>query len=1301
MATLILGAAGAAAGAALGGPAGALGGRLVGAMVGSMLDQRLLGGGSRAVETARPAGLRLQSGREGAPIPRVFGRMRVTGHVIWASRYAFVGGEDDGGGKGGRPAPDGGRRRTISLAVALCEGPIDRLARVWADGRPMARDGVEMRLHRGAEDQPADPLIAALEGDAPAFRGVSYVVFEALDLGPYGDRIPQFAFEVQRRPRVDAALAARIGAPLAELVRGVALSPGSGEFSLEMEPVRRRLDPGVTVAENAHGPDGRADLPAALDQLQEELPACRSVLLLATWFGDDLRCGSCRIEPRVETRDKATEPVVWRVGGLTRASARPVGLRDGRPVFGGTPSDRGVIAAIREMRSRGLRVVFYPFLMLDVPPGSGLPDPWGAAEQPAYPWRGRITASVAPGRRGSPDGVAAAAAEVARFFGAAAPGDFAPAGDTVAYRGPAEWSLRRFVLHYAHLCAMAGGVDAFCIASELRGLTTLRAGSGDYPAVEALRALARDVRAVLGPSTKLGYAADWSEYYGHHPQDGSGDVRYHLDPLWTDPAIDFVGVDNYMPIADWRDGAAHADAATTESPYALDYLRRGVAGGEGYDWHYPSDADRRAQRRAPITDGAHGEPWVYRYKDLANWWGRAHHERVGGVRSATPTAWLPASKPIWFTEIGCPAVDKGFNQPNLFVDPKSTEHGLPYFSTGARDETAQRRFLQATLGWWTDPANNPVSPVYGGPMVDPDAIHVWTWDARPWPEFPGLIDVWSDGDNHRLGHWINGRVASAGLAELVAALCAEAGVVADVEGLHGVVPGYLVEATQTARQSLQPLMLAFGFDAIEAGGGVRFRMRGGRPVAAATADDCVAPEADAPSLSRTRASSGDGPRAVRLGHLDADGDYEPAAVETRGEGGAGVEASDLPLALDAEAAGAAARRWLAEAGATAETARLRLPPSRLALEPGDVIEIRAEGPPTAHRVDRITDLGALEVETTAVAATAPVGRAAPRRAPRAAPATPAGPPAAILIDAPGPSGRAPDVGPLLAVFAEPWPGDVAVWRSVNGEGWREIAVAARPATVGEIVAPPASAAPDRWAVQAMEVRLYGGGALRSASRRDVLDGANVAAIETAAGWEMIQFAGAEMTGPGRWRLSGLLRGQAGTAGLPPPAPGARFVRLDSGVLRLPWEAAELGLARLLRIGERRRGFAGRGVVQIDAAPEGAGLLPLPPCRLRISAAAAAAAAGGDVAAGWSRRSRLDADGWGAADAPQGEAREAWRARVVVAGRTVRVIETAAPALVYTAAQRVADGAAGAFELRVAQLSDIRGPGPETGATWHG
>ena len=70
---------------------------------------------------------------------------------------------------------------------------------------------------------------------------------------------------------------------------------------------------------------------------------------------------------------------------------------------------------------------------------------------------------------------------------------------------------------------------------------------------------------------------------------------------------------------------------------------------------------------------------------------------VTGVELGASSAWTPRSKPIWLTEIGCPAVDKGANQPNVFPDPKSSESFVPHFSNGARDDLIHRRYLEAVL----------------------------------------------------------------------------------------------------------------------------------------------------------------------------------------------------------------------------------------------------------------------------------------------------------------------------------------------------------------------------------------------------------------------------------------------------------------------------------------------------------------------------------------------------------------------------------------------------------------------------
>ena len=129
----------------------------------------------------------------------------------------------------------------------------------------------------------------------------------------------------------------------------------------------------------------------------------------------------------------------------------------------------------------------------------------------------------------------------------------------------------------------------------------------------------------------------------------------------------------------------------------------------------------------------------------------------------------------------------------------------------------QMQYLRAMVGFYGQLANNPASVEYDGQMIDMTCAHVWAWDARPFPFFPAATALWSDGGNYARGHWLNGRASSRTLADVVTDICARSGVTQiDVSRLYGLVRGYVVDDITTARSALQPLMVTYGFDAIEA-----------------------------------------------------------------------------------------------------------------------------------------------------------------------------------------------------------------------------------------------------------------------------------------------------------------------------------------------------------------------------------------------------------------------------------------------------------------------------------------------------
>ncbi len=1299
MATILLSAAGAAIGGAFGGTAFGLStavlGRAIGATLGRVIDQKLLGGGSEVVETGQIERFQLTGASEGTAVGRHYGRLRMGGQVIWSTLFKETVKTEDVGGKGG-----GGSATTtktysysISLAVALCEGEILDVGRIWADGMEISRDDVGLRVYKGSESQLPDPKIEAVEGvaNAPAYRGLAYVVFEDLHLSQFGNRVPQFSFEVLRPTSSDFVPEGEEN--LSRTVRAVALIPGTGEYSLATSRVNYSNGFGWSESANVNSNSGKTDFRTSLDQMTAELPLCNSVSLVVSWFGSDLRCGECQIVPKVEQSEFDGDKMAWRVSDLLRPGAQEVPKNEGRPVYGGTPADEAVIDAIQALKADGKSVVFYPFILMDQMAGNDLPNPWdGETGQPSFPWRGRITTEFAPGVSGSSDGSMESEDEVANFFGSAQPEDFVCIGSKVSYEGESEWSFRRFILHYAHLCVQAGGVEAFCIGSELRSLTQIRSEGNRFPAVESLVSLARDVRKILGPVTKISYAADWSEYFGYHPQDDSGDVFFHLDPLWGCEDIDFVGIDNYMPLSDWRDGVDHADAGW-KSIYNIDYLKANVSGGEGYEWYYADESSRDAQNRLAITDGLHGEDWVFRYKDIRNWWSKGHHERVGGVRQSAPTAWIPQSKPIWFTEIGCAAIDKGTNQPNKFVDPKSSESHVPWFSSGLRDDFIQMQYLRATYQFWEDGENNPVSALYGAPMVDVSHAHVWAWDARPYPDFPARTEVWSDGENYRLGHWLNGRSTSESLAAVVADICGQAGVTdIDVSELYGLVRGFSIDETSGARSSLQPLELAYGFDAAEHDGVLHFRSRNGISDHELSDESLVA-DGEA-VLSLQRSALGESAGKVRINYIQADSSFETRTTEASlpDEESSSASSSDLAICLTDTESKRIGERWLAEARIARDTATFSLPPSYAHVQVGDVVSLAYGERRANFRVDRIEigesiGIEAVRVEPDLFRPSSDVF------APVALPTPKVSMPVFVrFLDLPLITGDEDPVAPYIAAYTSPWPGSVAVYSSSEDEGYSLNTVVERPAIVGvteTVLKSAASAVPDLGA--SLTVRVYGGG-LSSVTRTALLNGANALAIGDGEGgdWEIIQFGNADLVAEDTYVLSYLLRGQLGTDAIMPaewPA-GSKIIVIDNGLSQIELASSARGLERHYRVGPSDKGYADESFVHLLHSASSVGLRPYSPVHLK-----AEQISDGALAVSWVRRTRIDGDSWEGLDVPLGENSEQYLVQIVQGEYVLREVETVEPSWTYQAEMRVADAPIGAFDIQVAQVSERYGVGP--------
>lgn len=1321
MAALLFGLAGAAIGTGIGGAilgvsAATIGG-FIGSTIGSYVDSLIIASLQPAIRNEGPRlqEMKTMATAEGRPIGRLYGTMQVPGNLIWTTRFREekttkterVGGK---GGGGGQKVENTTYAYFVSCAVAFGEGNSRTiLGRVWADGKEMDLSEVNYTFYRGTESQNPDALIQSIEGaeNTPAFRGIAYIVFEELPLAAFGNRIPQITAEVIR------PLITNDPNDISNCVTGFCVIPGSGEFvygtdrytfqqasnsildsffsggnfsnNLGDVLARPSFTAGSAPAKpmNVNNRDNEPDFIRSMRQLGLLQSNLKTVSLVVGWFGSDLRVGECEIRPKVEFKDRGglVTPREWNVAGHTRSSAAIFETSrdsEGRPLYGGTPSDDVVVEAIQWLKARGYKVVFYPFIFMDIPPGNTLPNPYSnnaaTLGQPIFPWRGRITCSPALGFTGTVSKTSAAADQVTTFF-------------------TRTWGFNNFITHYANLCAAAGGVDAFIIGTEMVGLTSIRSNTTTgFPSVSRLVTLANTVRGIVGAGTKIGYAADWSEYHSY--KEGN-EVVFNMDPLWATANIDFIGIDNYLPLSDWRDGSDHLDYDADNgvvSPHNPNYLAANVEGGEYFDWFYASQADRDNQVRTPITDGAHGKPWVFRQKDLRSWWSNQHIRRnTTGAETGSPTAWVPQSKPIWFTEFGCPCVDKGTNQPNVFYDPKSSESFFPYYSNGQQDEYISRIYAEVMVAYWRD--NSPTSSVYSGPMIHQDDMHLWCWDSRPYPDWPLRTDVWSDGQLWLYGHWMTGRLAAPSLPRLIQHFCAEVGVThVNVEKLYGgqgLIRGYYLDRVMAVRDAIGSLMTGFQFDAFESQGTLKFALKSTTTLVTLDPDQFVSAENNQTGLQVTRTQDTELPQAIQVDFMNSEEDYIVSTVDAKRHTVDTKEVAQiqLPISLPMAYVKGLADSILHQAWAARERGSVNLPPSMFRLDPGDGIAFPL-GPNTAYgRVTRIDTGEWREVEFQGFDLSLYQLPTYPARLNPLRPASIQGYPELYVLDIPLVTGAEPNHwSPRLATWAAPWPGAVAVYRNQTplplAPTWDLARTLRSRATMGVLTAPVGLAKPSVWLDDlTIEVRLFSG-TLSVATDLEVLNGANACAIQNSAGhWEIFQYANRVLNPDGSYSLSRLIRGQLGTEWVMHEAggfaTGSPFVLLDEVFSTNPVSAPYLPVGPndrdqqvFLRFGSIRRDVGDAGAyLEKTATVEAMAQKPYAPVHLNATWQPS-----GNIDLSWKRRARFNADDWAPPEIPLNEESERYHLQILDGSSNVirEVTNLTVPAYTYTNAMQTSD-----------------------------
>ena len=283
-----------------------------------------------------------------------------------------------------------------------------------------------------------------------------------------------------------------------------------------------------------------------------------------------------------------------------------------------------------------------------------------------------------------------------------------------SWTGPSgDWGLRRMVLHYAHLLR-GGGRRWDDLPDRYRD-----AGADDHPLGRGHLSGGAGVSGIC--SRMCGRFSGRGSRSAMPPTGRNTSVTSRVTARATcsststrsgaDPEIDFVGIDNYMPLV--RTGATgfeHADPRSRAGPRSTTgaISKRTSRAAKASTGSMPARriARRRCAPRSPTAPPA--SPGSSATRICAP---------GGRTRTTTvPLAWRAARRP------------RGRRSPSRSGSPSSAARpstGAPTSPTsssirnrprasrrisprGWRDDAIQRAYLEATYLWWGTPANNPV-----------------------------------------------------------------------------------------------------------------------------------------------------------------------------------------------------------------------------------------------------------------------------------------------------------------------------------------------------------------------------------------------------------------------------------------------------------------------------------------------------------------------------------------------------------------------------------------------------------------
>lgn len=143
-----------------------------------------MGGKSSTISTSeqRILSLQVQQSSQGLTLPVVYGRARVAGNLVWYSDFTTYEHKTTTrqGGKGGGGVKQEDVKYTYEAAVmmALCEGEIKGVTRIWRDKEKFSSPAsLRLTLYKGGEEQPVWPHLQQAKHAAQAisYSGTAYL----------------------------------------------------------------------------------------------------------------------------------------------------------------------------------------------------------------------------------------------------------------------------------------------------------------------------------------------------------------------------------------------------------------------------------------------------------------------------------------------------------------------------------------------------------------------------------------------------------------------------------------------------------------------------------------------------------------------------------------------------------------------------------------------------------------------------------------------------------------------------------------------------------------------------------------------------------------------------------------------------------------------------------------------------------------------------------------------------------------------------------------------------------------------